>query len=310
MLPIPADMFDGLATFLAVAERKSFTAAAADLGVSPAAVSQSVRVLEERMGLPLFQRTSRRVGLTEAGVALLERLRPAANAIADAVDSLNTLRDRPVGHLRLCTQRSAIPLVIEPVMPRFRAAYPEISVELGVEDPPVDLATGGWDAGIGSGECVERDLIGVPLTPDITWIIVGAPAYLDARGRPASPEELLSHECIGYRMPGERAYRWELEHDGRSFAVDVRSSMFVSDYSLGASFARLGLGLAYTEDLAVAEDLAAGRLERVLADYSPQSAAIVLYFPARAQTQPKLRAFIDLAVATLKPRGSSAQGTT
>src|SRR5262245_33328771 len=226
MQPVPADMFDGLATFLAVAERQSFTAAAADLGVSPAAVSQSVRNLEARIGLPLFQRTSRRVGLTEGGMALYERLRPAANAIADAVDSLNALRDRPVGHLRLCTQRSAIPWVIEPVLARFREVYPEISVEIGVEDPPVDLAAGGWDAGIGSGECVERDLIGVPLTADITWMIVGTPAYLDARGRPEVPEDLLRHECINYRMAGERPYRWELVRDGRDIVVDVRSSVF------------------------------------------------------------------------------------
>src|SRR5262249_35747634 len=156
-------------------------------------------------------------------------------------------------------------------------------VEIGVEDPPVDLAAGGWDAGIGSGECVERDLIGVPLTADITWMIVGTPAYLDARGRPEVPEDLLRHECINYRMAGAGPYRWELVRDGRDIVVDVRSSVFVTDYSLGAVFARLGLGLAYTEDLAVADDLAAGRLERVLAAYSPRTPGIALYFPARAQ---------------------------
>lgn len=295
------DPFEGLATFLAVAERKSFTAAAADLGVSAQAVSQTIRALENRLGVLLFQRTTRRVGLTEAGLALVDRLKPAAAEIHDAVDALNRLRDRPAGQLRLSVSRLAVQLVIEPVVRQMRDAYPDISLDIWVENAPADLAARGFDAGIAIGESVALDMIGVPLTPDIVWSVVGAPSYLAARGRPNRPEELTRHECIRFRLPTTGAvYRWEFVRDGRAFAVDVPGAIIANEGPLLYSLARQGLGLAYAPDLAIKADLEAGRLEQLLEPNLPRTPGLYLYFPARAQTQPKLRAFIDLAVATLR----------
>jgi DNA-binding transcriptional LysR family regulator len=299
------DPFDGLAVFLAVAERKSFTAAAASLGVSPAAMSQAVRSLESRLGLPLFQRTTRRVGLTEAGSALLARVRPAAGDIVEAIDGLAGFRDRPAGLLRLSVPRLAVGLVIEPVLPIFRSTYPDVSVEIAVEDATIDLTERGFDAGLRIGEYVERDMIAVRLTRDIRWCIVGAPAYLAKRGRPRRPADLAEHDCIAYRFPSSGAlYRWELEEKGRAFSVDPGSAVIVNDGGLGVSMALAGLGLNYTADLFVAEELRSGRLARVLDRYLPTTPGLFLYFPARAQAQPKLRAFIDLTVATLRKAGT------
>jgi DNA-binding transcriptional LysR family regulator len=295
------DPFDGLSVFLAVAERRSFTRAAADLGVSTAAVSQAVRALEARLAAPLFQRTSRRVGLTEAGAALLARIRPAAQEIAEAFDGLAAFRDRPAGMLRLTVPRIAVPLVLAPVLPVFRRIHAAVTVEVAVEDEPVDIAARGFDAGIRIGEAIERDMVAVRLTPEIRWIVVAAPTYLAARGRPATPEDLTAHDTIRYRYPGSAAlYRWEFVRDGRDLAVDPPGGLIVNDGALANMMAAAGLGLSYTADLWAAPDIAAGRLATVLDDFAPTSPGLFLYFPARAQSQPKLRAFIDTATSLLR----------
>lgn len=296
--------FDGLTAFLLVAEHKSFTKAARELGMSSAAVSQAIRTLEARLGLPLFQRTTRRVGLTEAGRALDARVRPAAGDITGAIESLNRFRDRPAGHLRLTVPRIALPLVIEPIVAQFRRAYPDISVEIAVEDAVVDLTARGFDAGIRMGQSIEGDMVAVRMTPDITWSVLGAPAYFAANGRPVVPQELTRHECILYRFPTSGSiHRWEFVQDRRKFAVDVPGDVITSDSLLLISLARKGIGLTYSADLVAAEDVAAGRLEPVLEAFLPRTPGLYLYFPARMQTQPKLRAFIDMAVANLKLRG-------
>src|SRR5689334_13879703 len=174
------DGFTGLSEFLAVAEHASFRIAAARLNVTPAAVSQAIRALETRLGLPLFQRTTRRVGLTEAGQSLLARLRPAAAEIHEALEALGDMRQRPAGLLRLSVPRIAVSLIIEPVLADFRRAYPEVGVEIDVSDGNVDLTAGGFDAGIRIGESIDRDMIAVRVTPDIHWSILGAPAYFAA----------------------------------------------------------------------------------------------------------------------------------
>ena len=296
---MPSDPFDGLTCFLAVAELRSFTAAAARLGVTPTAVSQTIRNLEKRLGLPLFQRTTRRVAPTEAGAALFARLRPAATDIAEAFEALGGYRDRPFGLLRLTVPRMAGSLLIEPLLPAFRTAYPDVSVEIDVDDAAVDLTARGFDAGIRIGEAVEKDMVAVRLTPDIRWSVVGSPAYFARRGRPQTPEELTRHEAIRYRFPGSGAvYRWEFERDGRDFTVEVSGGLTVNDGQLMMSLAVLGQGLAYSSNLHVAEAIAAGKLEPVLQSYLPTSPGLFLYFPARTQTQPKLRAFIDMAAKT------------
>jgi len=297
-----ADPFFGLSTFLAVAEAEGFTAAAARLGVSPAAVGQTVKALEARLGAPLFIRTTRRVRLTEAGAALLARIRPAAAEIATAVDAVGAAGQEPVGLLRLTAPRMAVPLVIDPVVPALRRAFSKLSVEVAVEDAAVDLIERGFDAGIRIGEYIERDMVAVRLTRDIAWALVGSPAYLAAHGRPESLEDLARHDAIRYRFPTSGAiYRWEFEREGRSVSVDPPGGVIVNDGALLVSFACAGLGLSYVADIAVDAELRTGLLERVLAPLLPKGPGLFLYFPQRAQAQPKLRALIDVAKRVLRP---------
>lgn len=299
----PPDPFTGLSAFLAVAEAGGFTGAAARLGVSPAAVSQAVKALEGRLGTLLFVRTTRRVGLTEAGTALLARVGPATAEIASAIEAAGAMGSVPTGLLRLTVPRMAVPLVVEPVVAALRRSHPRIAVEIAVDDATVDVTARGYDAGIRIGEYVERDMVAVRLTRDIAWSVVGSPAYLDARGRPERPEDLTRHEAIRYRFPTSGAiYRWEFERDGRALTVDPPGSLIVNDGDLLFAFARAGLGLSYVADIAVAAELASGQLEQVLQPFLPRTPGLFLYFPRRAQDQPKLRAFIDVARAVLKPR--------
>ena len=293
-----SDGFSGLSEFLAVAKHASFRAAAAELGVTPAAVSQAIRTLETKTGLVLFQRTTRRVGLTEAGEKLLGRVRPAAAEIAGAFEALTDLRERPAGLLRLSVPRVAVPLVIEPVLANFRRAYPDVAVDVDVNDGVVDLPANSLDAGIRIGEMVERDMIAVRLTPDLRWSVLGAPSYFAARGRPRTPEELTRHECIRYRfLTAGSIYRWEFVRGGREFSVDAPGGVTVNDGTLMMTCALQGMGLIYTADLFAAREVATGQLESVLDEFLPTSPGLFLYFPARTQMQPKLRAFIDMVTA-------------
>ena len=296
------DLFDGLTAFLLVAEHESFSKAARGLGVSAAAVSQTIRNLEEQLGLPLFQRTTRRVGLTEAGKVLRDRVLPASNDVRDALESLNGFRLRPMGHLKLTLPRIALPLVIEPVIPRFRHLFPDISVEIAVEDATVEIASRGFDAGIRLGESIETDMVAVRLTPDIIWSVLGSPAYFEAKGRPQVPADLIRHECILYRFPTSGAiHRWEFLRGGKSLTVQVSGKIITSDSLALISLARSGVGLTYSADLVAAQDVGLGRLEVALRPFLVKTPGLFLYFPARMQRQPKLRAFIDVAIATLKP---------
>jgi DNA-binding transcriptional LysR family regulator len=295
------DAFAGLSEFLAVARHASFRAAAAELQVTPAAVSQAVRALEGRVGMPLFQRTTRSVALTEAGADFLARLRPAAAEIAEALDALARLRGRAIGSLRLSVPRIALDLVIVPVLPEFRRAYPDIKVEIEVDDASVDLAAGRLDAGIRIGEFIARDMIAVRLTPDFRWVVVGTPSYFAQRGRPRTPQDLIKHECIGYRFPTAKAvYRWEFVRGGREFSLDPPGNIIVNDHLTMIALAKRGVGLAYTADLVAARELACGELEPVLSSSLPKKAGLFLYFPARSQAQPKLRAFIDVATRLMR----------
>jgi DNA-binding transcriptional LysR family regulator len=297
-----SDPFSGLSAFLAAAETGGFTAAAARLGVSSAAVSQAIKALETRLGTPLFTRTTRRVGLTEAGAALLARTAPAAAEIAAAVQAVGAMGDEPSGLLRLTVPRMAVPLVVEPVVPALRLAHPKIAVEVAVEDATVDVVGRGFDAGIRIGEYIEQDMVAVRLSRDIAWSVVGSPAYLDTHGRPEKPEDLTGHDAIRYRFPSSGAiYRWEFERDGSTLSVDPPGGLIVNDGALLVSWACAGLGLAYVADIAVQAELRDGRLINVLESFLPKTPGLFLYFPRRSQTQPKLRAFIDVAKRVLRP---------
>lgn len=290
------DQFDGIIPFLAVAEHLSFTRAALALNVSPTAVSKAIQQLEQRHGVVLFQRTTRSVVLTEPGVALFERLQPAAAEMGDALSHLSNYQTRPMGTLRLTMTRSAMMLLVEPIVPAFCRAYPDVTLELSIDEGTVDLASGLYDAGIRLGETVEKDMVAVKLTPELRWSVVGSPAYFARAGRPQKPEDLAQHEGIIYRFvtSGQR-HRWEFNRRGRDLFVDMTGRIVVNERASLMSFARQGLGLAYVSDLEAAGDLAKGRLESVLGDRIRPTPGLHLYFPARTQTQPKLRAFIDMA---------------
>jgi DNA-binding transcriptional LysR family regulator len=297
------DVFSGLTEFMAVADQGSFRAAAAQLRVSAAAVSQAIKTLEARVGMPLFLRTTRSVALTEAGAQLHRRLRSATGEITEALGEIDALRQRPSGVLRLSVPRIALELVLLPVLPAFREAYPDIKIEIDVNDASVDIAAEGFDAGVRIGDIVERDMVAVRLTPGFRWRVLGTPAYLARHGVPRKPEDLLQHQCIGYRFPtAKTVYRWQFQNKGKPLSVDVAGALIVNDHLTMIALAKAGAGLVYTADLVAAPDIAAQRLRAVLSAYCISGPGLHLYFPMRSQQQPKLRAFIDCAKQVLRRR--------
>lgn len=288
------DKLDGVAVFLAVAELASFTAAGARLDISASAVSKAIRLLEQRHGVPLFSRSTRKVALTEAGAALFARLAPAVGDIDQAFEELNGFRNTVSGTLRLSMTRSTCRLLIEPMLFQFCLDYPQLQLDITFDEGTVDLIAGHYDAGIRLGEALAQDMVAIRLTPPLDWAIVASPDYFKRMGRPATPHELMAHTAISYRfVRSGMLHHWELSQDGRSFTVDMRSQLIVNDRSKLLDFARMGLGLAYVGIFEAQEDLQTGKLQRVLQEYVPPSDGLYLYFPARTQGQAKLRALID-----------------
>jgi DNA-binding transcriptional LysR family regulator len=299
--------FDGLPTFLSVARQKSFRAAARELGVTPGAVSQTVRALELKLGVPLFQRTTRRVSLTDAGEALFARVAPAAAVIDDALEDLASRRDKPAGLLRLTVPHIASARFVEPVLPRVHREYPELNVEVSLNDALVDLAECGFDAGIRVGDALAPGMIGVRLSGDLKWGVFGAPAYFEKHGHPSKPRDLAQHECIRYRYPSGGLYRWELNERGRALSIDVAGRITVNEGRLALGLALAGVGLMYSADLLLEEELMRGALEPTLVSYQAKSPGFYLYFAARSREQPKLRAFIAAVLSRTQARVGSAK---
>lgn len=296
---------DGIRTFLAVAEHKSFSAAALQLGVTVTAVSKAVKVMERQHGVLLFKRNTRNVAFTEAGAGLYASLAAATRQIDDAFAALTMFRDRPAGHLRLTVPRALGALVMRALIPRFRSSYPDVSIDLSLDDGAVDLLAQGYDAGIRLGQFVEPEMVAVRLTGDLRWSVVGAPAYFERKGRPLIPEELMRHDTLAYRFHTSGAvHRWRFVRDGEELLVETGAPLVVNDTTLIADFARSGLGLAYLPDVEIEGDLASGSLLRVLENDVPPTSGLFLYFPARTQSQPKLRAFIDTALELSRPASS------
>jgi len=293
--------------FLLVAERRSFTAAAAELGVTAAAVSYSIKQLEARVGVALFARTTRDVALTEAGLRFLELARPGAVQIEQAFAAARSLGSEPAGLLRLNLPRVALAGIIEPLLDGFCAAYPQVELEIAVSDQLVNIVEQGFDAGIRVGEMLEADMVAVRLLPSFRYCVVAAPSYLREHGTPERPEELRQHRCINYRQPTRGTlYRWEFtDSDGREMEIAVSGRIITNDSGVMMMAAVKGKGLAYTLDPTAAPLVAQGKLQRVLEPYCPSSPGFFLYFPSRAQVMPKLRAFIDYArshLANVAPR--------
>lgn len=286
--PLPA-----VVAFARVAHHASFTRAADELGVSASALSQTVRTLEAQLGVRLLHRTTRRVALSEHGARFLEQVKPGLAQIEAAFLDLDTVRDRPAGHLRITLPRIAADQLVMPWLPSFLARYPQIEVELCVDAALVDVVAEGFDAGIRLGECLARDMIAVPLGPMQRQVICAAPAYFRRHPPPQTPADLVDHDCIVHRMSNGRRMAWEFTRDGRDFEVEVSGTLVFNDSGLTHAAALAGLGLAQGFESVVAADVAAGRLLRVLDDWQQPFAGFYLYYPAREHLAPKLRVFID-----------------
>jgi DNA-binding transcriptional LysR family regulator len=292
---------DGLIAFITVAKHKSFTSAASELDLSAAALSQAVRVLEERVGVRLFNRTTRSVSLTEAGEEYLGRVAPAISDLLDATESLSRYRDKPVGLLRLNAGRVVVATLLRDLVPAFLAEHPTVRIEVHVDDGFCDIVAEGFDAGFRLGESVEKDMVAVPFGPPMQIAIVGSPEYVRRRGMPRTVDELKNHDLIRYRFPSSKQlYRWELIENERPVEVETHGAFVCNDSVLMVEAALDGLGLAYTFDLAVCEHIKAGRLVRVLQDNCPIYPGFYVYYPGRRQLPLKLRKFIDFCTARLR----------
>jgi DNA-binding transcriptional LysR family regulator len=283
-----------LRAFRLVAELASFTRAAEALDVTPSALSQALLQLEEHLDVRLLQRTTRRVGLTEAGRQLLERVAGPLSEIDAALEQTRQQSGRPAGRLTVTTSRIAASAFIEPILPEFFRLYPEITLDLRIERELVDVIGGGIDAGIRLGEKLERDMICVSLTGPIRSVVVAAPTYFHSHGRPAHPRDLATHNCIRVKSVAERQpVAWDFCDDGRWFDVEVGGSLITSDSAVALRAALNGVGLRHALQLDVEEHLAAGRLVSVLDAWLPPYEGFFLYYSSRAQIPPKLRVFID-----------------
>jgi DNA-binding transcriptional LysR family regulator len=296
-----ASLLPPLHVFLAVARLRSFSGAARELAVSPSAVSQAVRQLEEELHIVLLTRTTRSVSLTDAGRRLAEAAGPALGQALTALTELSAQPGELVGRLRLSVPRVAVPFVLAPVLPAFCARHPRIEVEVVVEERLVDVVAEGYDAGVRLTESIERDMIQVRLTDPFRFVVVGAPAYLARRGTPQRPEDLLRHDCITLRSQTTGAlYQWELERGRRTWRVPVRGGVVANDNDLSALLAEAGLALAYVAEPMVVQQLRTGKLKRVLDAYAPTVPGFFLYFPSRAKSTPHLRAFVEAVKELVK----------
>ena len=282
-----------LSAFLAVARHLSFRKAATELGVTPSALSHSLRAWEERLQLRLFNRTTRSVALSEAGAALYEKLTPAAQLISIAFDELNQFRGRPTGTLRLNAARAPARQVVMPIVSRFMAAYPHVRVELVTDNALVDMVAGGFDAGVRFGEIVAADMIAVPIGPRQRSAIVASPAFFETYPRPLNPRDLRRLPCIRYRFDDGRYYTWEFERDDESLGIEVDGPVSLSDTDLMIDAAVAGHGLAYVFEAEAEPHLRTGKLVRVLEDWCPDYPGFFLYYPSRRQMPTPLRVFID-----------------
>lgn len=290
------DLLSHLPVVVAVARRGGFALAAAELGMSPSAVSHAVRLVEERIGQPLFARTTRSVSLTEAGKALVETAAPALQDIAERMDRIRAIKGRPSGLLRLNVPNIAVPLAVTPVVAAMAERYPDVTVELLTDQGLIDIVGEGFDAGIRLGEMIAQDMVTVRLTPPFKAVIVASPAYVGRHGRARSVADLANHNCIGYRLVRSGAlYRWDLTEDGKDVVVETKGTVIVTDSLAAIDLALAGVGLTYVFEPLVRADLAAGRLVQILPQTAIEEPGLFLYFPRRASMAPKLRAFIDTA---------------
>ncbi|MBV8738092.1 MAG: LysR family transcriptional regulator [Alphaproteobacteria bacterium] len=296
-----------LMAFVALADHLNFRVAAARLGVTPSALSHTIRQLEERLGVRLLNRTTRSVSLTDAGLRLVERLRPAVDQISAALEDLGEEQSRPFGRLRLYATHSAAAAVIVPVWARFLSTYPDVHLELHLDEAPTDIVAKGFDAGIGPQDRADADMVAVRVTGPMKLAVVGSPSYFARKRPPRVPEDLTRHDCVQYRRIAEGAtIEWPFERAGKSLRISVDGRVTVNDPELALRAAVDGLGIAYTIESLAEPFLRSGQLARTLEEWSISFQGLYLYYPGHRQVPAALRCLINMIRAG--PRAKPASG--
>ncbi|MFJ2691592.1 LysR family transcriptional regulator [Pseudomonas sp. NPDC087336] len=286
-----------LSTFLCVATHLNFSRAAVELRLTPSALSHAVRTLENRLGVRLFNRTTRSVGLTEAGERLFARLKPAFRDIDDALEDLNHYRDKPSGNLRITAGRQAAELVLLPLASSFLEAYPDVKLEIVTDDALVDVVAQGFDAGVRFGVRLEADMVSLPIGSFMRSVVVGSADFFRKHPVPQKPEDLHGLPCIRHRFPSGALYRWEFERGGIAQEIEIDGPLTLGDVSLMVGPALQGVGLAYIFEDMVKAQIAHGSLIQVLGDWCPYFPGLHLYYPSRRHVPATLKAFIEFARA-------------
>jgi DNA-binding transcriptional LysR family regulator len=305
---MPNTNLPGLTVFAAIAEHGSFVAAARHLGLSTPSVSQALRGLEERLGVRLFNRTTRSVALTEAGSALLTQVRPALDQLQGALEAVNVFRDRPAGTLRLAANGLAADAIVVPVASDFMARYPDIKLDITVIDGAIDIARGGFDAGIGTGALIAKDMIAARLAPDSRWVALATPAYLDRHGRPRTPADLRSHNCVRWRMTNGAMFPWRFVVDGEVVEVDAEGSLVTNSIQLLARAVIEGACISLGIEASARPWIDRGDLVPLLEEYAYPWSGWHIYYPSRHQLPLPLRVFIDFLRAKAN-RNSTSQNS-
>ena len=286
--------FNNLRAFIAVARERSFTRAAAQLGVSQSALSHTIRGLEEKLGIRLLTRTTRGVSPTEAGERLLLSVGPHYEGIEAELTALNELREKPAGTIRITAHDHAIDTVLWPKLAKFMADYPDITIELNVNYALTDIVAERYDAGVRNGDQVAKDMIAVRIGPDVRMTVVGAPAYCSNKPLPQTPRDLAAHVCINLRLPTYGGlYAWELTKDGQKLPVQVRGQFIVNTTPQILTAALAGFGLAFLPEDQVTAHVEAGRLVRMLDDWCPAFPGYHLYYPSRRQASPAFALLVN-----------------
>jgi DNA-binding transcriptional LysR family regulator len=286
------DLFS-LNVFLSVTTHLSFRAASVELDVTPSAISHSIKILEERLGVRLFNRTTRSVSLTNAGERLAEKLRPAISSVAEAMLAVDELSDKPSGTVRINASDGAIRMVLKPMLARFLRDHPQVHLDLVTDGRLSDIVAGGFDAGIRLAEAVPQDMIAVPVSNPLQFAVVASPAYFASRGRPKVPQDLYRHDCIRFRFDSGAIYHWEFARRGTVEKINVSGPLTLTDQALMVDAAMDGIGIAFVPDHLVHAALSDGRLERVLTTWCPVTPGLCLYYSGHRHVPSGLRALID-----------------
>jgi len=288
--------------FLAIARHRSFRRASLELGISSSALSHALKGLETRIGVRLLNRTNRSVTLSAAGEAFRASIEEHLNAVDRAVDVLNQFRDVPAGRIRLNVPEDGAVHLLGAVLPVFLERYPDIQLDIGVSNRMIDVIEEGYDAGIRYGGTVPEDMIVQRLSAPIRWVVVGSPGYLEKHGRPETPSDLSGHQCLQIKLGNDRIYKWEFDRGDETISIAAPGAVTTDNSDFSRTLARNGAALIYAAEPAVAADVAAGKLEEVLSDWSSMGEEFYIYYSSRRQLPHGLRLLIEL-IREMQPLG-------